>query len=71
MFRIKREEEFVQNTLHTSSYRMLRRGVGQLEEDLCQLVQDSNERSRIVSEMQKTVLWESEPIVRKVFSGLI
>ena len=46
-------------------------GVGQLEEDLCQLIQDSNERSRIVSEMQKTVLWESETIVRKVFSGLI
>ena len=46
-------------------------GVGQLEEDLCQLIQDSNERSRIVSEMQKTVLWESETVVRKVFSGLI
>ena len=31
-------------------------GIGQLEEDLCQLIQDSNERRRIVSEMQKTVL---------------
>ena len=46
-------------------------GVGQLEEDLCQLIKDSNERSRIVSEMQKTVLLESETIVRKLFSGLI
>ena len=46
-------------------------GVGQLEEGLCQLIQDSNEHSRIVSEIQKTVLWESETIVRKVLSGLI
>ena len=51
--------------------RCLGGGVGQLEEDLCQLIQDSNERSRIVSEMQKIVLWESETIVRKMFSGLI
>ena len=50
---------------------MLRRGVGQLEEDLCHLIQDSNERSRIVSEMQKIVFWESATIIRKVFSGLI
>ena len=46
-------------------------GVGQLEEDLCQLVQDSNERSRIVCEMQRIVLWESEAIIGIVFTGLI
>ena len=49
----------------------LGRGVRKLEEDLCQLIQDSNERSRIACEMQKTVLWESETIIRKVFLGLI
>ena len=42
-----------------------------MEEDLCQFVQGSNEGSRIVCEMKRIVLWESETINGIAFTGLI
>ena len=40
-----------------------RGGVGQLEGDLCQVLQDSNERSRITCEIQNILLCERETII--------
>ena len=47
----------------------LGRGIKQLEEDIRDLF-DEKEKFTIVDKIQKTVLWESESIVRRVMCGL-
>ena len=39
--------------------------------DVRALFNDEKDLYRIIREMQKTVLWESEMIMRKLFSGLL
>ena len=46
-------------------------GMKRLKEDIRELFDDEKDLHRISREMQKTVLWESETIMRKVFSGLL
>ena len=46
-------------------------GMKRLKEDIRELFDDEKDLHRISREMQKTALWESETIMRKVFSGLL
>ena len=41
-----------------------------LKNDLRELFNNDKDLDRISREMQKTVLWESETIMRKILSGL-
>ena len=45
-------------------------GLRELKRDLRELL-DQKTNERITKEMQKTVLWESETITRKIMTGLI
>ena len=42
-----------------------------LKSDLKELFDNEKELDKTVYDMQKTVLWESELIIRKVLSGLL
>ena len=46
-------------------------GMKQLKSDLKELFDDEKELDKTVYEMQKTALWESESIIRKVLSGIL
>ena len=46
-------------------------GMKRLKEDIRELFDDEKDLHRISREMQKTVLWESETIMRKMLSGLL
>ena len=52
----------------------LRGGMRELKESIREIFEYENndkELERISREMQKTVLWESESLIRKVLSGLL
>ncbi len=42
-----------------------------LKNDIRELFNNEKDLNRISREMQKTVLWESETIMRKILSGLL
>ena len=46
-------------------------GIGKLWKNLKKVIETENEAERIVKEMQKTVLMDSESIMRKVLSGVV
>ena len=46
-------------------------GIKQLENDVRKIFGNEKQITPTVREMQKTVLWESESIIRKVLSGLL
>ena len=46
-------------------------GMKQLKTDLKELFDNEKELDKTVYEVQKTVLWESESIIRKVLSGIL
>ena len=49
-------------------------GIKELKEDIRQIFEyDNNDKEleRIAREIRKTVLWESESLIRKVLSGLL
>ena len=49
-------------------------GIKELKEDIRQIFEyDNNDKEleRIAREIQKTVLWERESLIRKVLSGLL
>ena len=46
-------------------------GIKQLENDVRKIFGNEKQITPTVGEMEKTVLWESESIIRKVLSGLL
>ena len=46
-------------------------GMKRLKDDIRELFNDEKDLHWISREMQKTVLWESETIMRKILSGLL
>ena len=42
-----------------------------MKSDLKELFDNEKELTKTACEMQKTVLWESESIIRKVLSGIL
>ena len=46
-------------------------GIGKLWKNVQKLIEAEIETKRIVKEMQKTVLMDSESIMRKVLSGVV
>jgi hypothetical protein len=49
----------------------LGRGMRRLKDDIRELFNNEKDLHWISREMQKTVLWESKTIVRKILSGLL
>ena len=45
-------------------------GMKRLKDDVKELFKNEKDLQRICREMQRTVLWESETIIRKILSGL-
>ena len=46
-------------------------GMKMLKRDVNELFENETDMNQTIREMQKTVLWESESIMRKVLSGLL
>jgi hypothetical protein len=46
-------------------------GMKRLKDDIRELFNNEKDLHRISREMKKTVLWESETIMRKILSGLL
>ena len=53
------------------NYQQLGGRMKKLKSDLKELFDNEKELDKTVYDMQKTVLWESESIIRKVLSGLL
>ena len=50
---------------------MLGGGIGELWKNVQKVIETETEAERIVKEMQKTVLIDSESIMRRVLSGVV
>lgn len=48
-----------------------RNEIKRVKDDIRELFENEKDVQRISREMQKTVLWESETIMRKILSGLL
>ena len=46
-------------------------GMKMLKRDVNELFENETDMNQTIREMQKTVLWESESIMRKALSGLL
>ena len=68
----ERREGFTVNVIPTI-IRCLEGGIKELKESLKRIFENDNDKEleSLAREMQKTVLWESESLMRKVLSGLL